>query len=255
MAERVAALRQTERRQRILAEHADLMARARESGVMIVINRFESMYLLADPVDYDLKAASSLTELARAQGADPAEWVYDAMLEHDGTQLFYAPILNFADRNFGAIQEMITSPETLFGLSNAGAHCGAICDASFTTSYLTTWVRDRKGVEAIPLERVVHQLTRRPAEHIGWLDRGLLSPGYLADVNIIDFDGLGCGRRGSSTTCLPAVAASCRTQPGTATPSRKAFRPSKTGSLQVSTLPGFCAVPARPLDSGSITAS
>ena len=107
MAERVAALRQTERRQRILAEHADLMARARESGVMIVINRFESMYLLADPVDYDLKAASSLTELARAQGADPAEWVYDAMLEHDGTQLFYAPILNFADRNFGAIQEMI----------------------------------------------------------------------------------------------------------------------------------------------------
>jgi N-acyl-D-aspartate/D-glutamate deacylase len=192
LAERVAALRQPERRQRILAEHADVMAKARESGVMTVINRFESMYLLADPVDYDLKATSSLTELARAQGADPAEWVYGAMLGHGGTQLFYAPILNFADRNFGAIQEMITSPETLFGLSDAGAHCGAICDASFTTSYLTTWVRDRKGAGAIPLERVVHQLTRRPAEHIGWLDRGLLSPGYLADVNIIDFDGLGC---------------------------------------------------------------
>jgi N-acyl-D-aspartate/D-glutamate deacylase len=114
------------------------------------------------------------------------------MLDHDGTQLLYAPVLNFADRNFGAIQEMITSPETLFGLSDAGAHCGAICDASMTTSYLTTWVRDRKGAEAIPLERVVHQLTRRPAEHLGWLDRGLLSPGHLADVNIIDLDGLGC---------------------------------------------------------------
>ena len=154
LAERVAALRQPERRERILAEHAGLMAAAREAGVMTVINRFESMYLLADPVDYDLSATSSLTELARAQGADPAAWVYDAMLTRDGTQLFYAPVLNFADRNFGAIQEMITSPETL--------------------------------------ERVVHHLTRRPAEHMGWLDRGLLSPGYLADVNVIDLDGLGC---------------------------------------------------------------
>ena len=62
LAERVAALRQPERRQRILAEHADVMAKARESGVMTVINRFESMYLLADPVDYDLSATSSLTE-------------------------------------------------------------------------------------------------------------------------------------------------------------------------------------------------
>ena len=153
LAERVAALRQPERRERLLAEHAGLMAAAREAGVMTVINRFESMYLLADPVDYDLSATSSLTELARAQGADPAAWVYDAMLTRDGTQLFYAPVLNFADRNFGAIQEMITSPETL--------------------------------------ERVVHHLTRRPAEHMGWLDRGL-SPGYLADVNVIDLDGLGC---------------------------------------------------------------
>jgi N-acyl-D-aspartate/D-glutamate deacylase len=192
LAERVAALRQAERRRRILAEHAGLMAAAQESGVMTLVERFESMYLLADPVDYDLSATPSLTELARAQGADPAAWVYDAMLDHDGTQLLYAPVLNFADRNFGAIQEMITSPETLFGLSDAGAHCGAICDASMTTSYLTTWVRDRKGAEAIPLERVVHQLTRRPAEHLGWLDRGLLSPGHLADVNIIDLDGLGC---------------------------------------------------------------
>jgi N-acyl-D-aspartate/D-glutamate deacylase len=192
LAERVAALRQAERRRRILAEHAGLMAAARESGVMTFVERFESMYLLADPVDYDLSATPSLTELARAQGADPAAWVYDALLDHDGTQLLYAPVLNFADRNFGAIQEMITSPETLFGLSDAGAHCGAICDASMTTSYLTTWVRDRKGAEAIALERVVHQLTRRPAEHLGWLDRGLLSPGHLADVNIIDLDGLGC---------------------------------------------------------------
>jgi N-acyl-D-aspartate/D-glutamate deacylase len=192
LAERVAALGDPERRRRILEQHAHLIAEARDSGVMTILSRFESMHVLPDPVDYDLSASSSLTELARAHGADPSEYVYDAMLAYDGTQLFYVPVANFADHNLNAVQEMISSPETMFGLSDAGAHCGAICDASMTTSYLTTWVRDRKGEEAIPVERVVHHLTRRPAEHFGWLDRGLLAPGYVADVNVIDLDALGC---------------------------------------------------------------
>ena len=190
LAERVAALGDPERRRRILGQHADLIAR--DSGVMTLLSRFESMHVLSDPVDYDLSASPSLTELARANGADPSEYVYDAMLAHDGTQLFYVPVANFADHNLNAVREMISSPETMFGLSDAGAHCGAICDASMTTSYLTMWARDRKGEEAIPLERVVHHMTRRPAEHFGWLDRGLIAPGYAADVNVIDLDALGC---------------------------------------------------------------
>jgi N-acyl-D-aspartate/D-glutamate deacylase len=87
---------------------------------------------------------------------------------------------------------MITSPLALFGLSDAGAHCGAICDASTTTSFLTVWARDRRGGENLPIESVVHHITRRTAEHVGWLDRGLLAPGHLADVNVIALEELGC---------------------------------------------------------------
>ena len=87
---------------------------------------------------------------------------------------------------------MITSPVAMFGLSDGGAHCGSICDASMTTSYMTVWARDRSDATKIPLESVIHQLTRRPAEHFGWLDRGLVAPGLLADLNVIDFDELSC---------------------------------------------------------------
>ncbi len=87
---------------------------------------------------------------------------------------------------------MITSPVSMFGLSDGGAHCGAICDASMTTTYLTLWSRERGDETNIPLETVVHQLTQRPAAHFGWHDRGLLAPGQLADLNIIDYAALGC---------------------------------------------------------------
>ena len=78
----------------------------------------------------------------------------------------------------------------MYGLSDAGAHCGTICDASTTTSYLTVWGRDR--ADRLPVEQIVHQLTQRTAAHIGWLDRGVVAPGYLADLNVIDFDALSC---------------------------------------------------------------
>lgn len=101
-------------------------------------------------------------------------------------------MFNFVHGNLDAVREMITSPVAMFGLSDGGAHCGAICDASMTTSFMTLWARDRTDETSIPLESVVHQLTRRPASHFGWFDRGLVAPGLLADLNIIDFAGLGC---------------------------------------------------------------
>jgi N-acyl-D-aspartate/D-glutamate deacylase len=87
---------------------------------------------------------------------------------------------------------MITSPNIVFGLSDAGAHCGAICDGSMPTSALTVWSRDRRGGERLSLESMVHQSTQRTAAHVGWLDRGVIAPGYVADLNVIDFEALGC---------------------------------------------------------------
>ena len=87
---------------------------------------------------------------------------------------------------------MITSPNVLFGLSDAGAHCGAICDASMTTSSLVVWSRDRRDGEPVPVEQIVHGHTQRNARHMGWLDRGVIAPGYVADLNVIDLDALAC---------------------------------------------------------------
>jgi N-acyl-D-aspartate/D-glutamate deacylase len=62
-----------------------------------------------------------------------------------------------------------------------------ICDAAYTTYFLTYWVKDAPAERAVPVERAVKLLTRDPAELAGLRDRGLLKPGYKADLNVIDF--------------------------------------------------------------------
>src|SRR4051794_38241870 len=192
LAERVAALRDPERRRRILEEHATMIAGLSDGLFRQISGGFDVMFPLTDPVDYELDADWSFGARARAAGTDPAAMVYDALLERDGTQLLYLPLFNFAHGTFDDIFEMISTPFSLFGLSDAGAHCGAICDASMTTSSMVVWARDRKRGAKIPVEQIVHQQTQRTAHHVGWLDRGVVAPGYVADLNAIDFDGLGC---------------------------------------------------------------
>jgi N-acyl-D-amino-acid deacylase len=85
---------------------------------------------------------------------------------------------------------MMEHPKTVFGLSDGGAHCGLICDASMPTFLLTHWVRDRTRGERLPIESVVESQTRRTAELYGMNDRGVLAPGMKADLNVIDFDAL-----------------------------------------------------------------
>ena len=187
---RVAAMTDPARRERILAEHTSVISRLQAEGRPTqAMGAFDTMFRLDDPVDYDLRSENSIAGMA-APGTSPASLAYDMMLERGGTQLLYAPLANFVERNLSAVSEMIRADCALFGLSDAGAHCGAICDASFTTSFLTVWARDRK--DRLPIEQVVRSITRDTARHIGWDDRGVLSPGMLADINVIDFDQLGC---------------------------------------------------------------
>jgi N-acyl-D-aspartate/D-glutamate deacylase len=192
LAERVTALQNPDLRQKILASHAALTSGENAFAGHAFYGRFDEMFVLDEPVNYDLDARHSLGATARRLGIDPREYAYDVQLQREGKQLIYTPLFNFADGNLDAVREMITSPVAMFGLSDGGAHCGTICDASMTTSYMTLWARDRSDETHIPLESVVRQLTRRPAEHFGWFDRGLVAPGLLADLNIIDFEGLAC---------------------------------------------------------------
>lgn len=203
LAERVAALRQPELRRRILDSLSTLTSGEDAFAGYAFFRRFDDMFVLDDPPNYDLDASRSLGATARAMGREPIDYAYDVQLQSDGRQLIYIPLFNFAHGNLDAVREMIGSPVAMFGLSDAGAHCGQICDGSMTTSYLTMWARDRVDEGRMPLESVVHQITRRPAAHFNWLDRGLLAPGLLADLNVIDFENLACAPPGIVTD-LPA---------------------------------------------------
>jgi N-acyl-D-aspartate/D-glutamate deacylase len=192
LAERIAALKDPERRQRILDGHATLTSGPDAFAGHSFFGRFDDMYVLEDPPNYDLDRSRSLGATARRLGIDPREYAYDVQLNRDGRQLIYAPLFNFAAGNLDVVHEMISSPVAMFGLSDAGAHCGQICDGSMTTSFMTLWARDRMDRDGLPIESVVHQMTQRPASHFGWLDRGVVRPGLLADLNVIDLENLEC---------------------------------------------------------------
>jgi len=104
--------------------------------------------------------------------------------------LIFSPLTNYADADHECICELITHPGTALGLSDGGAHCMLVADASMPSYLLTHWVRDRARGPVIGLEQAVHLQTARTAALYGMHDRGTLEIGKRADMNIIDLDGL-----------------------------------------------------------------
>jgi N-acyl-D-aspartate/D-glutamate deacylase len=187
LAERVAALRGDDVRAKVLDEHRAAQVR---DFTALIHSGFARMYPLSDPPDYEPTPERSIAGLAAAAGRPADELLYDLLLEDDGRRLLYIPLMNYARGSLDDVHEMITSPHALFGLSDAGAHCNAISDGSFPTTAIAHWTRDRSRGPRLPLEHMVHHQTQRTAAHVGWLDRGVVAPGYLADLNVIDVDRL-----------------------------------------------------------------
>ncbi|HEY8526463.1 MAG TPA: amidohydrolase family protein [Acidimicrobiales bacterium] len=184
-AERIAQLRRPEVRAAILGEQPDLQGVA-----AFLTSAWHKLFLLGDPPDYEPPPERSVAAIAAREGRSPQEVTYDLMLEDDGHALLYLPLLGYAHGDFEALREMLVTPGTVLGLGDGGAHCGLLCDASLPTYMLTHWARDRVRGERLALEQAVHLQTRRTAALYGFDDRGVLAPGYLADVNVIDLDRL-----------------------------------------------------------------
>ncbi len=155
-----------------------------------IVTSFHKMFRLGDPANYEPAPEDSFAAIAAARGCSPVEVVYDAMLENEGRALIYHPLFNYLTGNLDLVEQMMDHPHTVMGLSDGGAHCGVICDSSFPTTLIQHWGRDRTRGERKPLERLISMQTKETAELVGLLDRGVLAPGYRADVNIIDFEHL-----------------------------------------------------------------
>jgi N-acyl-D-aspartate/D-glutamate deacylase len=187
LAERVAEMSKPEVRAKIIEEHESI----RPDGMIDELTRgFYKLFPMDDPVDYEPDVSRSVAGRAAATNRSPSEVAFDMVLQRDGNQLLYMPLFNWARENLDDVREMLLSPRSLMGLSDAGAHCGAVSDGSFSSTMLGLWGRTRTRGERLPVELLVHHLTQRTAEHIGWLDRGVLAPGRLGDVNVIDLDAL-----------------------------------------------------------------
>ncbi|MET0362782.1 MAG: amidohydrolase family protein [Sphingobium sp.] len=184
VAEKVAAMRDPEFRRQILSEQPE------DVNPMLIktVRAFKFSYPMGAQPNYEPDLADRIDNRAAALGITPEEYAYDLLLEQDGHAILYQPGANYRDGNLEAIWEMLNHSGTVVGLADGGAHYGMICDASFPTFFLTRWARDGQEGRRIPLAAAVAALTSEPADAMGLADRGRLTVGAKADINIIDMD-------------------------------------------------------------------
>ena len=164
-------------------------------GVAFIIGAGWTMqFEMDDDFDYEPQADASIQTRAAAKGISADEYAYDLLCQNDGSGFIYLPLLNYADGNLDFLEALQESDDTVNSLSDGGAHCGTICDAASPTFMLQHWVRDRKRGKRISLENAVKRQCRDTAVLYGLEDRGVIAPGYLADLNIIDLDRLKLGK-------------------------------------------------------------
>ena len=194
LAEKLVHLRNPAFRAKLLAEQP------RDLGPQgnFVTRSFHKLFVLGDPPEYEPDASTSIAAMALQRGCSPAELAYDLMMKmgaprangqagEPGAALLYFPIFNYSTNNLDHLVTQMKSPATVLSLGDGGAHCGFVCDTSLPTFMLTHWARDRKRGATLPLEFMVNAQTQRTAAFYGLHDRGVLKPGYKADINIIDF--------------------------------------------------------------------
>jgi N-acyl-D-aspartate/D-glutamate deacylase len=201
--QRIAALKSPEIKAKILAETDPID----DEWKRLSENPWPYSYVMGEQVNYEPDPSESIEAIARRMGKSPKEVGYDELLKNDGRAFLSFPLLGYSGSDLEAVREMIEHPLAVLSGSDAGAHCNTICDGAVASFMLTHWTRDRKRGPKMRLETVVAKQTSHTAKAIGMHDRGLLRPGYIADVNLIDYENLrvlapeyvtdlpsGCGR-------------------------------------------------------------
>ena len=187
LAEKVEKMRDPEFRKRLMSEEPE----DPQPFFKYIVSDLEALFVLGSPPNYNPRADESIAARARAMGVDPKELIYDALLQRDGKEVLYRPMGNAEGEKFeSAGRNLVPHRLTFPALGDGGAHYSMICDAAYTTYFLTYWVRDAAPDKKIELPFAIRKLTSDPAHAMGLDDRGLVKPGYKADLNVIDFERL-----------------------------------------------------------------
>jgi N-acyl-D-amino-acid deacylase len=179
--ERLACLRDPQFRERIKTEQP---IHHRNAEAVRFSTTYTEMYPLDDALSYEPCSDESIQGIADKLGQAHLDVLMDTLAEQRPILFFFRGYKGDLSPFFDAIARK----ESVFGLSDGGAHCGVLCDAGVPTYLLSYVARDRK--EKLPVELVVNRMTQSTASLYGLEDRGVIAPGYLADINIIDFDAL-----------------------------------------------------------------
>ena len=122
----------------------------------------------------------SVADIAREQNKDVLDAFLDLALEENLETEFERREVN-SDQ--AAMTALLTSPYTVIGQSDGGAHVVFRTDYSYSTYLLSHWVREK---EIMSLEDAIRKLTFVPASLFGFSDRGLVRPGMAADLMVFD---------------------------------------------------------------------
>ena len=180
-AARLEALADPELRRRLAEEAARPV---QQSGPLAPKDPAKLYLMPPGPAEYDVGPDNSLAAEAARRGAAPPAALLDFLLETGGRGLLYHPVLN---QDLDAVAEMITNPDVVVGVADAGAHVALTMDAGNSTFFLKHWVRD-EGL--LDVGRAVRKLTLEGADLFGIPDRGVLAPGAYADINVLDLENL-----------------------------------------------------------------
>ncbi|MGH6949595.1 MAG: N-acyl-D-amino-acid deacylase family protein, partial [Vitreimonas sp.] len=191
--EQLAHLKDPAFKQRMIGEDNQFPESDLIGLIMIVAGGWSMQYEMGPDFNYEPTQSETIAARAAAAGVSPVEYAYDLLMQDDGRGFTYFPILNYADGNLNFLEALQEADDTVNSLSDGGAHCGTICDAASPTFMLQHWVRDRAG-KRIALENAVKRQCRDTALLYGLSDRGLIAPGYLADLNVIDLDQVKLGK-------------------------------------------------------------
>ena len=181
---RVTEMKKDEVKKKILSEDPI------KGSTFPLINRigYTQMYRFGSPPNYNPKPEESIEAMAKEKGMTAAELAYEILIENDGNNFIYAPLVNYADHTFSVCKKMLDDKNAIMGLGDGGAHVGFILDAGYPTWLISYWSVKKK---VYSMEETVRRLTSDTANAAGLNDRGLLKVGLKADINIIDWENVG----------------------------------------------------------------